>query len=291
MKVLFRNIGYFTREIKTIIKLDLISNVFSIISLAFIFFLLSLILSGGWITNNMIAAIEKQAEISVYYVDGADDLAISNDIKDIEGVLGVLAIDEIEAKNRMTEIMGEESRIIELFDHNPFSPYIEVKIDLDNLDTVANEVQSIEGIELVRDNRDILEKLKGISNLVNILGLLVVVAVSVATLVITSHIIRQGIYVNREQINTLRLLGAPESFITLPFILEGLLMTFLAGIFSVGMVYLVIKYIYTKITSFVPFLAVPDVGEMIIAIGVTSIILSLVLGLMGSFFGIKSTKE
>lgn len=291
MKVLFRNIGYFTREIKTIIKLDLISNIFSIISLAFIFFLLSLILSGGWITNNMIAAIEKQAEISVYYMDGADDLAIADEIKDIEGVLEVAAIDEVEAKNRMTEIMGEESRIIELFDHNPFSPYIEVKINLDNLDTVADEVKSIEGIEVVRDNRDILEKLKGISNLVNILGLLVIFAVSVATLVITSHIIRQGIYVNREQINTLRLLGAPESFITLPFILEGLLMTFLAGIFSVGMVYLVIKYIYSKITSFMPFLVVPDVGEMILGIGVTSIILSLVLGLMGSFFGIKSTKE
>lgn len=290
MKVLFKNTRYFFREIKTIIKLDLVSNIFSIISLAFIFFILSSIISGGWITNNMIEAIEKEAEISVYYIEGANPSTIAYKIREIEGVREVVLIDEAQAKSNMSEIMGNESGIIELFDHNPFSPYIEVKIDLETIDTITSDVKGIANVELVRDNKEVLDKLKGISNLANIIGLLVIVAVSIATLVITSHIIRQCIYVNREQINTLKLLGAPEFFINLPFVLGGLLMTVLAGILSVLMVSGVLKYIYSQIVGSLPFIILPNISEMLMGIGIFSLILSLILGMLGSFLGLRSTR-
>ena len=291
MKVLIKNTGYFLKEIRTIIKLDLVSNIFSIISLAFIFFILSSIISGGWITNNMIQAIENEAEISIYYNEGSDPKNIAYKIREIEGVRDVVLVDESLAKLKMNEIMGEEYGIIELFDHNPFSPYIEVKIDLESIDTIISVANDIDEVELVRDNKEVLDKLKGISKLANILGILVIVAVSVATLVITSHIIRQCIYVNREAINTLKLLGAPEFFINLPFILGGLLMTIIAGVLSVLMVSGVLRYIYSQITGSLPFIILPNLGEMIMGIGIFSLILSLILGLLGSFFGLRSTRD
>ena len=291
MKVLFKNTGYFLKEIKTIIKLDLTSNIFSIISLGFIFFLLSLIVSGGWTVNNMIEAIESEAEISVYYMENVDANEIAKNIHKVNGVREVDVIDEDEARNRMNIIMGEESRIIELFDHNPFNPYIEVKIDLDNMNNIAKEVKNIHGVELVRDNKEVLDKLKNISSLANILGFIVIVAVSVSTTVITSHIIRQGIYINKDQINTLRLLGAPESFITLPFILEGIIISLLAASISMGLISMVIKYIGSIATSSLPFLILPNANKMIFSIGTSSIILSIILGLIGSLFGLLSTKS
>ena len=291
MKAIVRNTGYFIKEIKTIIHLDFLSNLFSIISLGFIFFILSLIIIGGCSTNYMIEAIENEAEISVYYRDGASPREISDKIKNISGVKESIEIDAEKAKSEMTKIMGEESRILELFEHNPFSPYIEVKIDLEHVDTVADEVKKIDGVEFVRDNKEILDRLKGISNLANILGALLIIAVSIATLVITSHIIRQGIYINKEQINTLRLLGAPEGFINLPFVLEGMIMTILAGFLSMGLVYGVIKYIGSKMIVSLPFLILPDMNEMLFGISAITLVLSLVLGLIGSLFGLKSTKK
>jgi cell division transport system permease protein len=291
MKTIVRNTGYFFKEIKTMIKLDFFSNLFSIISLGFILFILSLIIAGGWGTNYMIEAIEDEAEISVYYTKDSQVSTISEKIRSIDGVREVIEINAAEAKEEISEIMGEESRILELFEHNPFSPYIEVKIDLDFMDTVADEVKKIEGVELVRDNKEILDKLKGISSLANILGALLVIAVSVATLVITSHIIRQGIYMNKEQINTLRLLGAPEGFINLPFILEGIIMTILAGFLSMSLIFIVFKYISSKLTVSLPFLILPDAHDMLLGMGAINLILSLVLGLVGSLFGLKSTKK
>lgn len=291
MDKVFRNSRYFFNEIKTIFKLDLISNIFSILSLGFIFFLLSLIISGGWVINDLIEEIENEAEISIYYIDGSNAQNIAEDIKAIQGVREVTLIDEAQAKERMTRIMGEESRIIELFDHNPFSPYIEVKIDLEYMSTVVDTANSIKGVELVRDNKDVLERLKNISNLTNILGILVIVAVSVATFVITSHIIRQGIYINKEQINTLKLLGAPEYFISFPFILEGLFISILAAIISIGLIFLVVNFLYSKVTASLPFIILPDMMDMLKGIAISNIVISLILGLLGSFFGLKSTSE
>lgn len=291
MKVLFKNTGYFLKEIKTIIKLDFLSNLFSLLSLSFIFFLLALILSGGWISNYMIEAMEDEAEISVYYSEGVTSASISNIIKAIDGVKRVKEIDELEAKTRMIQIMGEESRIIELFNHNPFSPYIEVKIDLDKIDLISNDLKSIDGVELVRDNKEVLLKLKNISKLSNILGLLVIVAVGISTLVITYHIIRQGIYINKQQINTLRLLGAPEIFITLPFILEGLILTILSSLISIGIVAIVLSYIYSQVTGYLPFLVLPKLIKLISGIGIIGLSLSIILGLLGSYFGLRSTRE
>ncbi len=291
MKSIAKNLDYFLKEIRTILKLDLASNLLSIVSLSFIFFLLSMLLAGGWSINYMMESIESQAEISVYYFENSDMNKMLDDISNIDGVLELSSIDEGEAKKRMTEIMGEESRILELFDHNPFSPYIEVRIDLDNMDTVADSIRGLEGVDLVRDNKAILENLRGISNLANILGILVIAAVSIATLVITSHIIRQGIYANRDEINTLRLLGAPESFITFPYILEGLFMSLLAALLSLGMVALVIKFISSRVTGYLPFVVLPNYKDMVIGISIFIIVLSFILGLLGCILGLKSTKE
>ena len=290
MKGLTKNIDYFFREIKTIVKLDLLSNLFSLLSLGFIFFLVSLIFAGGYITDSMIRDIENQAEISVYYEAEANKIAIGNQIEKIAGVKEVIYIDKEEAKMNMAEILGEESRILDLFDHNPFDPYIEIRIDLNEVENITEKANSLSGVELVRNNKEILDKLKDISSLISLLGVLIIISVSVATLIVTSHIIRQGINLNKEQINTLRLLGAPEFFIRLPYILEGLIMTVLAGLISSALIYFTFNYIYVKVIDFLPFMILPSLDKLLISIFIFTALLAIILGLIGSLFGLKSTK-
>lgn len=294
MKAIFRNTGYFIKEVKTIIKLDLLSNLFSIVSLAFIFFMVSMVMSGGLISNEMISSIKNEAEISIYYYEDLSTSEISSivgKIKVVNGVQEVSLINKDEAQDKMKNILGQESRIIELFDHNPFSPYIEVKIDLNNIDSILREVKNINGVEYVRDNKDILDRMISLSKIFSLLGILVIAAVSISTFVITSHIIRQGIYNNREQINTLRLLGAPEGFITLPFVLEGLLLTIIAGVLAVIMGSFTLKYVYSQIADSLPFLVFSSIDTLVKSIGIITLGLSVLLGAVGSFFGLKSTNK
>lgn len=294
MKNIIKNIGYFLKETGTILRLSLLSNIFSILSMGAIFFLLSMVISGVRISNQMVELIGEEAEISVYYNESFDDAKVNSilsEIKAINGVREAIIIDKEKAYNRMVEIMGKDASILKFFDHNPFSAFIEVKIELEEIDLIVERIEKLNDIEYIKDNQSVLNRLRSISNIIKVLGALIVTAVGISTLVITSHIIRQGIYSNKEQINTLKLLGAPESFIVLPFFLEGLFLTLIAGIFATAMGTLALKLIYIQTAGPLPFIPLPPLESLINGNTIMTLSISIILGLIGSFFGLASSNK
>ena len=201
--------------------------------------------------------LKEEAEISAYFnkdVENAEDLL--HIIEQIDGVRYVRLVNEEEARSRMEKILGDESDILDLFEENPFEAYFEVKIHLDKMDPVFTQISGLKGIDYVRENRDVLEQIERISKALEVLGYLVIAAVSITTLVIISHMIRQGIYQNHEQIKTLMLLGAPDNFINFPYVLLGFLLTFGGGIVATVFINILIHQGYSMLTGTIPFIPV-----------------------------------
>jgi cell division transport system permease protein len=290
MGFLHNNIGYYLKEVKTLVKRDISSNLLSVISLAFIFFILALVFSLGLSSNFMITQIEEQAEISIYYTEDANLDSLIEDLRLIPGVTDVIPVDEMTAKEEMTQILGSESRIVDLFDHNPFSPYLDVAIQLESVDAISEMAATINGVEQVRDNKEVLQKLQEISGIIRIIGLFILLSVSIATLVITSHLIRQGVYLNRDSIGTLKLLGAPDGFIYRPFLVNGILTSLLAGLLSLVMTYFSTSYLYKQLSGSLPFIVLPSFSEHMSTLILYTLFLSILLGIFGGLMGIKSTK-
>ncbi|MGE5632218.1 MAG: cell division protein FtsX [Caulobacteraceae bacterium] len=294
MKNIFYNFGYFLQESKTMLRLNLISNILSVLCTSLIFLILAMVVSGWWISNRTVQTIQGEAEISAYFDesmgnDGAMQLA--EKIRNIKGVREVRLVNEEEAYDRMVDILGKEARVLEFFDDNPFSPFIEVKISLENIDSILGKLGDMPGIDHVRDNREILNRLRNIADVLQFSGYLVVIAVAVSTVVIISHIIRLGIYSNKEQIDTLRLLGAPESFIAFPFLLEGLLLTLGGGIFASVLAAFSLKYIYAQIAGPLPFIPLPPIETLIAHMVILVISLSAAIGVAGSLMGLSSARK
>lgn len=284
------NTGYYLREVRNLVRKDISSNLLSVVSLGFIFFILALVFSLSIGSDHMIEQIKEQAEISIYYYEDADIDKLVAQISSIEGVSSVDSVGSDKAREQMLEVLGTESRIIELFEHNPFSPYLEVGIQLESVEEIALEANKLDGVELVRDNKEVLGQLEEISRIVQVIGFFILVSVSVATLVITSHLIRQGVYLNRDSIGTLKLLGAPDNFVYRPFLINGLLTSFTAGIISLVMTWASTVYLYDQLSGSLPFIVLQDFSTHMITLVVFTISLSSVLGIFGGLLGIKSTK-
>ncbi len=294
MKNYFANLGYFIREVKTIFKLNLLSNALSLLSTGLIFFILAMVISGWWVSNRIIETLQGEAEVSVYYhesINESEQNQLVEEIKSIKGVQGVRRVDEIEAQNKMEEILGQEAKVLAYFDESPFSAYIEVKISLEEMDEILEKIQLLSDISYVRDNQEVLDRLKNIAELLKLFGYLMVIAVGISTLVIISHMIRSGIQHNQDQINTLRLLGAPEPFISFPFLLEGVLLTLGGGILAIILWTSSITQLYQRLTGPLPFIPLPPKNLLISAIGIQIGALSGLLGLAGSLFGLHSSKK
>lgn len=294
MKNILYNLGYFIKEAKTLFKIDLLSNVFSIFSIGLVFFILSLVLSGWWTSNYIIEVIEREAEINVYFNNKIKDLELSRVIESINAIEGVneaKIIHEDEAYNRMVDILGKEAKILELFHDNPFNSFIEVQIQIGEADSIIEELEGLEDVEYIRDNKKVIDRLQNIITILKVLGLLAIIAVGISTLVVISHIIRQGIYNNKEEINTLELLGAPEFFIGFPFLLEGLFLTAMGGVLALIMVNFVIRYGLGQIEKSLTFIPIPSIKILTSNIIAFILSISLILGVVGSIFGLYSARR
>ncbi|HPU63115.1 MAG TPA: permease-like cell division protein FtsX [Mobilitalea sp.] len=294
MKTFLYNISYFFKETGRIIRLNLLSNLFSVIGTGLILFLLGLVVTGTDIGNHLVNMLNEEAEINGYFskhISESDKEELVAKIGKIYGVRSVRLVDKDEAKKRMEDILGEEASILELFKENPFEAFVEIRINVDEMDPILDNVKNLNGIEYVRDNREVLEKIKDITYAFKILGYLMIAAVGITTIIILSHMIRQGIYNNREQINTLRLLGSPGAFIGFPYVLSGIFLTLLGGILAALSLVFLIKTAYEGIGSTILFLPLPSKKDLIDKMILLLPSLSFILGLLGSWFGLTSIRK
>ncbi len=289
-----KNTRYYLGEVKTIVKLNGLSSFLSVISLTLIFFITTLTLSGWWLSTTFTNALEDEAEISAYYPAGLNQYAVEAlivEIEKLEGVKSVASITAEQSFERMSEILGQEAKILNQFDENPFEAYLEIGIELDRLEPILIALEENDQLDYIRDNRTILEKISRISGLVALLGIIMTLAVGISTFIITSHIIREGVHAHEAQINTLQMLGAPDAFINMPFIIEGVLLTLVSGVLASGTYLVFASRIGNVIEGVIPFFPVVDVQKIFFTISSGTIGISLVLGLVASLFGLKLIKR
>ena len=285
------NVVYYVKESISIFRYNLLSNTLTILSNALIFFLLALVISGFIITNHTIQLLEKEAEVAVYSnMEIEQGLDWIEEIGQIQGVRQVTIVSEEEAYDRMADILGEEAQVLQYFEVNPFSSFIELSIELQSMENVLDALEVMPEISSIRDNRNILDKLREIIQAVTIMSGVILVAVGITTLVVLSHTIRQSIYHYREQILTLNLLGAPKRFINTPFYILGLWMAIVSGVLASLGAIVVMQRVYEFMTGPIPFIPLPPIAEMIRVVMLYVLSLSVIFGILGCTLGMGSVK-
>lgn len=294
MKNQLKNTGYFFVEAVRVIRMNRLSNLFSFMGTVLILFVLGLVVSGWRISSRLVMMLKEEAEISAYFNEQTDDSKareLVNQIRIIDGVGEAQLINADEAQRRMEKILGEEAHILALFDESPFEDYIEIHIHLDKMDDVLEEVKKLEGVDYVRDNREILGQMEAAADIIETLGLIVLAAVSITTLVIVSHMIRQGIYQNREHIYTLKLLGAPDAFIGFPYLLVGLLLTLAGGGVASLLIATLLNQALALMGGMLTFIPLPSGNELIFWPVLVIMGISIILGIIGSLSGLSSANR
>jgi len=294
MKAITANLGYFFKETFTLLKLNKLSNILSLLSITLAFFLLSLVVATWLISTEMVDVLQQEAEINVFFSEGTGNTShyeMAESFLEIQGVQASRVVTEAEALERMETILGEESEVLTYFDENPFESFVEVKVDFEQVGAVKESVSAHEDVRYVRDHQEVLDQIRNISALQRFLGTLFIVAAGTATLVIISHIIRQGIYHNRQQINTLLLLGAPNFFVSLPFVLSGLVLTLTGGLFASLLTRFTVGLGYAQLATPIPFIPLPPQELLVQNTTVLVLGLSIFLGLSGSIMGIRSSRK
>lgn len=285
-----KNLGYFFQEIKRMIHGNLLSSFLALISLIMIFFILISAGASYLGIGNWIHLLEKESEVSVFFSVDLNSYALEvllDEIYSIDGVNTVTYISQEEALGRMNDLLGMDAKVLDVFEENPFEAFIELQIDLSKRHQIVMNLETLNHVTYVRDNKDILDQLELWMRYLLGGGIFLGGSVVLATLLITSHIVREGLYRNKSQINTLQLLGAPSIFILTPYLIQGLSFSLLASMISLFTFSWGLKSFFNSLYSFV----FEQANTTFFMFSLIVLLFGGTLGFFSSLWGVKSIKR
>ena len=223
----------------------------SCITITLIVVAISIILSSN--VNNFATLVERDVTIVAFL-----DLDITNDEK-TNVSKAINALDNIqsvtfESKVQIAEEMMESSEVFKNIMQNwdesssPIQDTYLVKVnDINNIGKTAKEIQKINGVNLVKYGEGMVEQLISVFDMVRKIAIVVVIALIIVTAFLITNTIKITIFSRRREIDIMRLVGASNLNIKIPFLFEGLFLGILGSIIPIIVTIYGYVAIYNKV--------------------------------------------
>jgi len=184
--------------------------------------------------------IKNKVDVTIYFTVGASEdkiLALKSSLEKLPEVEEVSYTSDEEALNLFRERHSNDYPTIQALDEikdNPLGGYLNVKAkEVSQYETIANFMKSDNTLVLgsasiidkvnYHQNRLVIDRLNSIISGSQKLGFIITLILIIISLVITFNTIRLAIFISREEIGIMRLVGASKTQVRGPFIVEGVI--------------------------------------------------------------------
>lgn len=267
-----------------------------IMSIASICVLIScLVLTGSAVLLSMnvarvVESVGNSNETTVYLKNDVSDVEAAYIGKDLEKISNVATVEfysKEEAFKEYEDVLGEEIFANLQGDDNPLPDAYHISmVDLAEYDKTVSQITALDGVESISNRSEIAERLTSINNLVTTVSFWVVLALTVISLFIISNTIRMTMYSRRFEISIMKSVGATNSFVRVPFVIEGMLMGLISAILSTVLLYFLYNGIMEVITNIIPITQIP-IESVILVVAGAFVIAGMLIGAIGGFISIR----
>ncbi|PID14805.1 MULTISPECIES: permease-like cell division protein FtsX [unclassified Sporosarcina] len=233
--------------------------------------------------NQLAESIEQDVEIKVIVDLAADEVAVADleeKIRKTDGVLDVQFSSNTEELDNMIEGYGDEFGLFK--QDNPLRHAFYVKAaEPQQTASVAEKIEAYDYTHEVNYGKGKVEKLFNVLNTGRNIGFVLVIALLLTATFLISNTIRITITARRREIEIMKLVGAKNSFVRIPFLFEGMWLGVLGAILP--MVIVTVSYFNLYV------LLEPKLqGELFQLLGTTPFIYQLngLMLFMGVFIGV-----
>ena len=257
------NLGYLTKEGFRNLK---VNKLMSVASITVLFSCLMLIGIAFMLLVNIeafISGIESENVIMVYVDMDASDyehIKLGNDLRSLENVAFVEEIDKETAYQEILSDLDEGLKeYLSGLNENPLPDAYRVTIsNMEGFEAVVNQIKQLSGIERVYENSTLARQLEGIRNSVTYISLGMIALLLVVSLFIISNTIKVTMFSRRLEISIMKSVGATNSFIRWPFMIEGIIIGLIAGLLAFAAVWGIYEF---GLSSFTAVLSSLGTGE------------------------------
>ena len=260
----------------------------------------------GQNVNNVMKTIEEEQGMQVFIIDEADSSEVQqvrDMILSIDGVSSAQIYTRQDALDKMKERMKNHADLLSVYegDENIFPDSVIVK--LSNLERSAEVQEKIRQITIDGKSYidDILNSDKTVNALISIAngikivtGVLLILLIAISVFII-SNTIKLTVHARRKEISIMKYVGATNSFIRWPFIVEGMIIGVLAALFTMLIIYfgytIVVQKIMLALSHIKISVALLTFKELYKLILIVYMTLGIGIGVLGSSISMKKYLE
>ena len=241
--------------------------------------------------------LKQDLSIVVFVSNDADEFDIKSLETQIKGIDNVDAKsvtyqDKAEIKKEMMESNETFQNIMENWDdkENPLQNIYVVKVvNADMIGETATAIKNLSKVTLVKYGEGMVEQLLLAFNGVEKFAFVAVVALVVVTVFLIINTIKLTIFSRKREISIMRLVGASNSSIKLPFIFEGMFIGLIGSIIPVGLVIYGYYWVYDILGGklLTDIIALVPPSTIVFKIALFIVLVGAVVGMLGSASAVR----
>ena len=251
----FNTIGYcFKQGFKNIWRNKLFSLA-SMATMAACIFMFGIFFCVVQNFQHFVREAEEGVAVTVLFDEGTTEeeiLEIGQGLTKRDGVSEVVYVSADEAwKSYQEKYFEGNPEVAEAFvDDNPLANSANLEIymkDISKQDDLVTYIESLDKVRKVNRSDSVASMLTDFNRLVSYVSVAIIGLLLAVAIFLINNTVAIGISVRREEIGIMRLIGAKNSFIKAPFLIEGIVIGLVGAIFPLILLY----FLYNKLITYV----------------------------------------
>lgn len=203
---------------------------------------------------------------------------------------------EYKSKNSIKNEMQSSSDTLESImkdwqdENNPLKDTFQVKVDdIEKIENTASQIKKIEGVDSVNYGETMINKFLAAFKMLEKGTILAVILLIIVTVFLIINTIKLTIFSRKREISIMRLVGASNFSIKMPFVIEGMVLGLIGSIIPILVIiygyYAVYKHFGGQIFSPLIKLITPE--PFIYIISLVVLVIGVVVGMIGSYQAVR----
>jgi cell division transport system permease protein len=226
--------------------------------------------------------VEERVEVRAFVSDNAEIESVATAMKDVGEFPEVGRVDYVSKEKALERARREMGEFADVFEAGVLPASIEVHLRPGMrspiiVRSVADRIRTYAFIDDVRYGEEWVEKLYRLRTIATVAGIALGVAFAAVAVIIIGATIRMTVLARAKEISIMRLVGATDMFIRLPFLIDGLVKGVLGGLLALVFVWVANRVINLYFIQTIFF------DREMIFVGVVA---GALMGVMGSLFSV-----
>jgi cell division transport system permease protein len=240
----------------------------------------------------MIVDLEQENEVLVYIDESYTESqakSVGSQINMISNVLDAKFVSRDQALKNFVSEQNNAQLFAGIQSDTMRDRYVVTMVDNSLMQQTVDKLKQIDGVADVTAHYEISNGFQTIQKILNIASSVIIAVLFVVSLLIISNTVKLAMYDRREEIGIMKMVGATDSFIRLPFVVEGFILGILGAAAAFFLEWGLYDFLGQKITTIdtLKLITIVPFKDVIELVAIAYALTGFIIGVVGSLLSIR----